>query len=58
MSKHGIEFAPGNDTVLEAENYARSRDVVLRLQYMIAFLLEKNEQLRMQLLAQESEKQP
>ena len=58
MSKHGIELAPANDTVLEAGNYAWSRDRVLRLHYMIAFLLEKNEQLRMQLLAQESEKQP
>jgi hypothetical protein len=55
VSNHGKESAPDNDTVLDAESYAHSREGVARLHYMIAFLLEKNEQLRMQLLAKETE---
>ena len=55
MSNHGTEFTPDNNPVPDAENYAQSLEGVSRLHYMIAFLLEKNEELRMQLLAKESE---
>ena len=55
MSTHGTEFALGNDTVLNVENDAQPLEGVCRLQFMIALLLEKNEQLRMQLFAQDSE---
>jgi hypothetical protein len=55
VSTHGTEFALGNDTVLNVENDAQPLEGVCRLQFMIALLLEKNEQLRMQLFAQDSE---
>jgi hypothetical protein len=55
VSRHGTEFTPDNNTVLNAESYAQSLEAVSRLHYMIAFLLEKAEELRMQLLAEESE---
>ncbi len=55
VSNHGTEPTPDNNTILDAESYAQSLEGVSRLHYMIAFLLEKNEELRMQLLAQESE---
>ncbi|MGB6692082.1 MAG: hypothetical protein WBE76_29920 [Terracidiphilus sp.] len=38
-----------------AENSARQQESLTRLQYMIAFLIEKNEQMRQQLSAKSRE---
>jgi hypothetical protein len=44
----------GNDS-LNAEHSLRQQESLTRLQYMIAFLIEKNEQMRQQLTARSRE---
>ena len=44
----------GNDS-LNAEHGLRQQESLTRLQYMIAFLIEKNEQMRQQLTARSRE---
>jgi hypothetical protein len=45
----------GNNYHANSENDLHSHEGTSRLQYMIAYLLEKNEELRMQLKARDSE---
>jgi hypothetical protein len=46
----------GNDS-LNAEHSLRQQESLTRLQYMIAFLIEKNEQMRQEILARSHEEQ-
>ena len=49
------DFELGDDSGVDTPDDAYELEGVCRLQCMIALLLEKNEKLRMQLLAQASE---
>ncbi len=55
MPKHGTDFERGNDDMFSAECDAHPQERISRLQYMIAFLMEENEQLRMQAAAKVAE---
>ena len=50
-NSNSLEHDPLND-----ENSLRQQESLTRLQYMIAFLIEKNEQMREQLSAKSREK--
>ncbi|MGA2046452.1 MAG: hypothetical protein ABSG96_02115 [Terracidiphilus sp.] len=55
MSNHAMNSESGNNYHANSENDLHSHEGTSRLQYMIAYLLEKNEELRMQLKARDSE---
>jgi hypothetical protein len=49
MTDHASQFEMNNDDMADVENDTPSGEGTQRLQLMIAYLLEKNEELRMQL---------
>lgn len=55
MLKPGMDFEPFNGDTFNSEIDARPQESICRLQYMIAFLLEKNEQIRQELATKRSE---
>lgn len=57
MSDDGKNFEVGNKYGNKAENDTNSYEATQRLQYMVAYLLKKNEELRMQLMAEDSEEE-
>jgi len=55
VSNHAMNSESGNRYHANSENDTHPHEGPCRLQYMIAYLLEKNEELRMQLKARDSE---
>jgi hypothetical protein len=51
MHFHDVNSDLLQDDSLNAENSQRQQESLTRLQYLIAFLTEKNEQMRQQLIA-------
>jgi hypothetical protein len=55
MQNHGMELDPLSDDPRIAEIVARQQQRLSNLQYIVALLLEKNQQMREQLNARTSE---
>jgi len=57
MSEQRKQFDPIADESLNAELDAHPQESICRLQYVIAFLIEKNERIRQELAARRSEEE-
>jgi hypothetical protein len=57
MSEHGNHFDPNAGTTSNTDILTHPQERLCCLQYMIAFLIEKNEQFRQQLDARRSEEE-
>jgi hypothetical protein len=55
MPNLAMDFETGNEDVVHGENDRAGHERTRCLQFVIAYLLERNEKLRMQLIAKRSE---
>jgi hypothetical protein len=55
MHNHAMEADSYNDDLFDARDIARQQERLSSLQYIIALLIQKNEEMRQQLAAKPSE---